>query len=112
MLDGRNTLVAGEVDIVAKQQLQRRIAQRITIRGVQSRVLNRDSRAVGNDKIGIGLLIFEAHAARFLQIEISLLLPAVAADLKEPSLNTFDCVERGRDALQIGLFGIREMWRD
>ena len=72
--------VLHQVDAVRQQIAQRRLRQRIDVLGRELAVAHRQRRSIGDDRDRARRVIFEAHLAGLLDVEIALGLAAVGPD--------------------------------
>ena len=81
--DAQDLCVAGHVDVVGKEKLERRLADEILVLRVELFVDDGDAAAVGDDLEARRVGIFEPHAAGAGHAQRSLRAPSVRSDLNE-----------------------------
>src|ERR1700722_3885913 len=87
--------VAGEVDVVGKQKLERRLADEIFVLRVELFVDDGDAAAVGYDLESRRIGIFEPHMTGTGHAQLSFGAPSVRSDLDEIGAHDAGRVEPG-----------------
>ena len=97
--DADDADVLAEIDMVAEQELQRRLRDRVEVLGHELAVAHRHRGAVGDDLDRRRRVVFEPDLARALEVELAGEAAPVAAGLHEIARERRHAVEIGVGAL-------------